>query len=54
MPIGLGDDGLPVSVQVLGPRGSDGAVLAAAEAIERLVDFSARPLEPQSLEQRPC
>ena len=54
VPIGLGDDGLPVSVQVLGPRGSDGAVLAAAEAIERLVDFSARPLEPHSLEQRPC
>ena len=52
VPIGLGDDGLPVSVQVLGPRGSDGAVLAAAEAIERLVDFSARPPEPQTLEQR--
>ena len=54
VPIGLGDDGLPVSLQVLGPRGSDGAVLAAAEAIERLVDFSARPPEPQILEQRPC
>ena len=54
VPIGLGDDGLPVSLQVLGPRGSDGAVLAAAEAIERLVDFSARPLEPHILEQRPC
>ncbi|MEO8687644.1 MAG: amidase [Solirubrobacteraceae bacterium] len=44
VPIGLGDDGLPVSMQVLGPRGSDGAVLAAAEAVERLVDFSARPV----------
>ena len=44
VPIGLGDDGLPVSLQVLGPRGSDGAVLAAAEAIERLVEFSARPV----------
>jgi Asp-tRNA(Asn)/Glu-tRNA(Gln) amidotransferase A subunit family amidase len=51
VPVGLGDDGLPVSVQVLGPRGSDGAVLAAAEAIERLVDFSARPAEPMTLEQ---
>ncbi len=54
VPIGLGDDGLPVSVQVLGPRGSDGAVLAAAEALERLADFSARPTEPQFLEQRSC
>ena len=44
VPIGLGDDGLPVSLQVLGPRGSDGAVLAAAETIERLVEFSARPV----------
>ena len=43
VPIGLGDDGLPVSLQVLGPRRSDGAVLAAAEAVERLVDFTARP-----------
>jgi Asp-tRNA(Asn)/Glu-tRNA(Gln) amidotransferase A subunit family amidase len=43
VPIGLGDDSLPVSLQVLGPRRSDGAVLAAAEAVERLVDFTARP-----------
>jgi len=27
---------------------------AAAEAIERLADFSARPTEPHFLEQRPC
>ncbi|MDA0164954.1 amidase [Solirubrobacter ginsenosidimutans] len=51
VPVGFGDDGLPVSVQVLGPRGSDGAVLAAAEAIERLVDFSARPTELETLEK---
>jgi Asp-tRNA(Asn)/Glu-tRNA(Gln) amidotransferase A subunit family amidase len=44
VPIGLGDDGLPVSLQVLGPRGHDAAVLAAAEAIERLVEFEAQPL----------
>ena len=48
VPIGLGDDGLPVSLQVLGPRARDGAVLAAAEAIERLVAFSPRPPEPHS------
>jgi Asp-tRNA(Asn)/Glu-tRNA(Gln) amidotransferase A subunit family amidase len=46
VPVGLGDDGLPVSVQLLGLRGSDGAVLAAAEAVERLVDFDARPPAP--------
>ena len=46
LPIGLGDDGLPVSVQVLGPRAGDGAVLAAAEVIERVVGFDARPPAP--------
>ena len=46
VPIGLGDDGLPVSMQVLGRAGSDGAVLAAAEAIERLVDFEPRRPAP--------
>ena len=34
IPIGLGDEGLPVSLQIVGPRGADGAVLAAAELIE--------------------
>jgi Asp-tRNA(Asn)/Glu-tRNA(Gln) amidotransferase A subunit family amidase len=34
IPMGLGDDGLPVSLQIIGPRGADGAVLAAAELIE--------------------
>ena len=32
---GTSDDGLPIAVQVVGQRGSDGAVLAAAELIER-------------------
>jgi Asp-tRNA(Asn)/Glu-tRNA(Gln) amidotransferase A subunit family amidase len=43
VPIGLGDDGLPVSLQVLGLRGHDGVVLAVAETVERLVGFSAHP-----------
>jgi Asp-tRNA(Asn)/Glu-tRNA(Gln) amidotransferase A subunit family amidase len=43
VPVGLGDDQLPVSVQLLGMRGHDGAVLAAAEAVERLVGFDAQP-----------
>jgi len=43
VPVGLGDDGLPVSIQLLGLRGHDGAVLAAAEAVQRLVAFDVRP-----------
>jgi Asp-tRNA(Asn)/Glu-tRNA(Gln) amidotransferase A subunit family amidase len=45
IPIGLGDDGLPVSMQVLGLRGWDGRVLAIAETIERVVAFEARPAD---------
>jgi hypothetical protein len=33
-------------VQLLGLRGRDGAVLAAAEAVERLVAFDIRPAVP--------
>jgi Asp-tRNA(Asn)/Glu-tRNA(Gln) amidotransferase A subunit family amidase len=35
--MGVGDDGLPISLQIIGPRGADGAVLAAAEHIEELL-----------------
>jgi amidase len=34
VPAGTSDDGLPVGVQVVGPRGADGAVLATARLIE--------------------
>ena len=37
IPMGLGDEGLPVSLQITGPRGADGAVLAAAEHIEEVL-----------------
>jgi Asp-tRNA(Asn)/Glu-tRNA(Gln) amidotransferase A subunit family amidase len=43
LPMGLGDDGLPVSMQVLGPRCADGQVLAGAQAIEQVIGFGARP-----------
>jgi Asp-tRNA(Asn)/Glu-tRNA(Gln) amidotransferase A subunit family amidase len=43
VPVGLGDDRLPVSVQVLGMRGHDGAVLAVAETVERLAGFHTTP-----------
>ncbi|MGH3923995.1 MAG: amidase, partial [Pseudonocardiaceae bacterium] len=39
LPIGLGDDGLPVSLQVLGRRCDDSHVLAVAETIETVVGF---------------
>ena len=37
IPMGRGDDGLPISLQITGPRGADGAVLAAAQHIEELL-----------------
>jgi aspartyl-tRNA(Asn)/glutamyl-tRNA(Gln) amidotransferase subunit A len=39
LPIGLGDDGLPVSLQVIGGRCDDGQVLAAAQTIETVIGF---------------
>ncbi len=37
IPMGVGVSGLPISLQITGPRGADGAVLAAAEHIEELL-----------------
>jgi len=37
VPIGLGDDGLPVGLQIMGPRWADARVLEAAAAVERLL-----------------
>ncbi len=39
VPMGLGDEGLPLSLQVTGARRADGAVLAAAELVESVLDF---------------
>jgi aspartyl-tRNA(Asn)/glutamyl-tRNA(Gln) amidotransferase subunit A len=36
IPMGPGRDGLPTGLQIIGPRGADARVLAAAQAIERL------------------
>ena len=49
LPIGFGDDGLPVGLQVQALPGHDGAVLAAAETIERVVGWRAWPPEPPAL-----
>lgn len=43
LPIGLGEDALPVSLHILGQRCDDGPVLAAAQTIEQVVDFRGRP-----------
>jgi Asp-tRNA(Asn)/Glu-tRNA(Gln) amidotransferase A subunit family amidase len=43
LPIGFGDDGLPIGLQVQGLRGRDGSMLAAAETIEALVGVEAWP-----------
>ena len=45
LPMGLGADGLPISLQLLGPRGSDGPLLAAAETVEAIVGRLGRPPE---------
>lgn len=39
LPIGVGEEQLPVSIQVLGPLGGDEEVLDIAEQIEALVDW---------------
>jgi Asp-tRNA(Asn)/Glu-tRNA(Gln) amidotransferase A subunit family amidase len=40
VPAGFGDDGLPVGVQVMGPRWSDGLTLRAAAGFEQLVPWT--------------
>jgi Asp-tRNA(Asn)/Glu-tRNA(Gln) amidotransferase A subunit family amidase len=40
VPAGFGDDGLPVGIQVMGPRWSDALTLRAASAFERLVPWT--------------
>jgi Asp-tRNA(Asn)/Glu-tRNA(Gln) amidotransferase A subunit family amidase len=39
IPMGLGSEGLPLSLQILGPAGSDDEVLQVAEAIEALIGW---------------
>lgn len=46
-PCGLASDGLPVGLQLVGPRGSDSTLLAVAAAYQELIDFhKLRPPEP--------
>jgi aspartyl-tRNA(Asn)/glutamyl-tRNA(Gln) amidotransferase subunit A len=46
-PCGLSDEGLPVGLQIIGPRGSDGLLLAVAAAFQRHTnDHEGRPPDP--------
>jgi Asp-tRNA(Asn)/Glu-tRNA(Gln) amidotransferase A subunit family amidase len=53
IPMGIGDEGLPLSLQIIGPEGSDYEVLRIAEAIERLIgwDNSVVSVAPGALDQ---
>ena len=43
LPCGLSGNGLPLSLQLIGPHGSDRDLLSAAEWIERQLPFEHRP-----------
>ncbi|SFF81099.1 aspartyl-tRNA(Asn)/glutamyl-tRNA(Gln) amidotransferase subunit A [Neptunomonas qingdaonensis] len=43
LPMGLGDEGLPLSIQISGPLGSDAAVLDIAEHLESLIGWDNSP-----------
>ncbi len=48
IPMGFGDEGLPLSLQILGPEGSDYEVLRVAEQIEALVGWDNSIVTPDS------
>lgn len=39
LPVGLDQNGLPIGIQVIGPKGTDSQVLAASAALEDMIDF---------------
>jgi aspartyl-tRNA(Asn)/glutamyl-tRNA(Gln) amidotransferase subunit A len=43
IPVGLAADGLPVGMQIVGPRFSEALILRASRAFERAAPFSAKP-----------
>ncbi len=53
IPMGLGDEGLPLSLQILGPVGADSEVLRIAEEVEKLIGWDNDIVTPQvpTLEQ---
>ena len=51
IPMGRGDEGLPLSLQILGPVGSDYEVLRVAEAIEKMIGWDNSIVTPTPLQQ---
>ena len=51
IPMGLGDEGLPMSLQIIGDVGSDYEVLRIAEAAEKLIGWDNAIVDSASLEQ---
>ena len=47
LPAGLGDDGLPVGMQILAERGQDRLLLRVAQAFERARPYPRWPAVPQ-------
>ena len=48
IPMGFGDEGLPLSLQIIGPTGSDYEVLHVAEAIEKLIGWDNSIVNPSA------
>lgn len=53
VPTGLSPEGLPVGLQVIGPRWSDARVLSVAARHEALTGFVVGPAEPASMPRTP-
>lgn len=53
IPMGLGSEGLPLSLQILGPEGSDDEVLRVAEAIEALIGWQHSIIVPPDVYDSP-
>jgi Asp-tRNA(Asn)/Glu-tRNA(Gln) amidotransferase A subunit family amidase len=51
IPMGLGDEGLPLSLQITGPVGSDYEVLRVAEAVEKLIGWDNSIVTPAPIRQ---
>jgi len=47
VPVGLGDDGLPIGLQLVAERGDERLLLRVARALERARPFDVCPAEPR-------
>jgi Asp-tRNA(Asn)/Glu-tRNA(Gln) amidotransferase A subunit family amidase len=47
LPAGLGDDGLPIGMQIVAERGDDRRLLRVARAFEQARPFPTLPATPQ-------